>query len=139
MAIKGKPADSKPEPKPVDPWALDAGEVTATVRPRNQGHTFRADVDMAELDDRSRPGPAWAARTLSLSRSQLVVLSRRMSYPKRVMVIAVHLIDAKPTPLLARVSECEYHSDGLYRIVLELMPLPDADVLATWFHNGNLK
>ena len=52
--------------------------------------------------------------------------------PKRIMLVAVHLIDAKPTPLMGRVLECEYHSDGLYRIALELIPLPESEVVAQW-------
>jgi len=73
-------------------------EAPAALRPRVPGHPFKADIDLAELDDRQRPGPAWAARAQTLSRSHIVVLSRRMSYPKRLMLVAVHLIDAKPTP-----------------------------------------
>jgi hypothetical protein len=119
-----------------DQWSINE---TPVAKPKAVGHPFRADVDIAEIDDRSRPGMAWAARTLSLSRSQLVILSRRMSYPKRIMLVAVHLIDAKPTPLMGRVTECEYHSDGLYRIALDLIPLPDSEVIANWFAGGGLR
>jgi hypothetical protein len=129
----------KPETKGTDPWSIDAPAEVAVPKPRVAGHPFKADVDLAELDDRNRPGPAWAARTHLLSRSHLVVLSRRMSYPKRIMLVAVHMIDARPSPLMGRVHECEYYADGLYRIVLELLALPDGEILATWFPNGGLK
>ncbi len=119
-----------------DPSGFDG---TTAVRGRVTGHPFKADVDVAELDDRSRPGPAWAARAQALSRSHVVLMSRRMSYPKRVMLVAIHLIDARPTPLMGRVSECEYYADGLYRLVLELMALPEPETVALWFPGGNLK
>src|SRR5262249_19742646 len=79
-------AKDKAIAKPTDPWSIDSGDVSAQLRPKVQGPPFRADIDVAELDDRSRPGPAWAARALSLSRSHPIVLSRRMSYPKRTML-----------------------------------------------------
>ncbi|GEM_PF-1503445 len=114
-------------------------EIVTPLKHKISGHTFKADLDVAELDDRQRPGPAWAARAMTLSRSHLVLLSRRMSYIGRVLLVAVHMIDARPTPLMGRVVECEYHADGLYRIALELMPLPDAETLAAWYPNGSLK
>jgi hypothetical protein len=121
-----------------DPWSI-AADPAPVPRSKTPGHPFRADVDIAEIDDRARPGPAWAARTHTLSRSHLVILSRRMSYPKRIMLVAVHLIDAKPTPLMGRVVECEYHADGLYRIMLELIALPESEVIAQWFAGGGLR
>jgi hypothetical protein len=129
---------SEAKASPAEQWGI-APDPTPLPKPKSLGHPFRADIDIAELDDRSRPGLAWAARTQSLNRSHLVVLSRRMSYPKRLMLVAVHLIDAKPTPLMGRVTECEYHADGLYRIVLELIPLPESEVIAQWFAGGGLK
>ena len=103
------------------------------------GVTFKADIDVAELDERLRPGPAWAARAQTLSRSHLVLHSRRMSYTTRTLLVAIHLIDANPTPLMGKVVECEYYADGLYRIVLELLPLPEAETVAGWFPAGSLK
>jgi hypothetical protein len=120
-----------------DQWSINNEAPVA--KSKAVGHPFRADIDIAEINDRSRPGMAWAARTHSLSRSHLVILSRRMSYPKRIMLVAVHLIDAKPTPLMGRVTECEYHADGLYRIVLELIPLPESEVIAQWLSGGGLR
>jgi hypothetical protein len=114
-------------------------DAPAALRARVPGHPFKADLDLAEIDDRQRPGPSWAARAHTLSRSHLVVLSRRMSYPKRIMLVAVHLIDARPTPLVGKVLECEYHAEGMYRIVLELLPLPEPEILAIWFPHGILK
>lgn len=122
----------------MEQWGIGPDPATMP-KPRTPGHPFKADIDLAEMDDRGRPGLAWAARTANLSRSHVTVHSRRMSYPKRIMLIAVHLIDAKPTPLMGRVLECEYHADGLYRIVLELIHLPESEVLAQWFGGGGLK
>jgi hypothetical protein len=126
-------------PKSEQTTDLQHGDIPTPARAKPLGHPFKADLDIAELDDRQRPGPAWAARAQSLSRSHIVVHSRRMSYPKRVLLMAVHLIDAKPTPLVGRVQQCEYHADGLYRLVLELLPLPEPDVLTLWFPGGVLK
>ena len=56
-----------------------------------------------------------------------------MSYPGRRMLLAVHLIDAQPTPLMGEVVACEYHADGLYRIDLTLLPVPDLESFAAWF------
>ena len=126
------------KPTPMEEWGIGP-DPASLHKPKAPGHPFKADVDIAEIDDRARPGLAWVARTVNLSRSHLTVLSRRMSYPRRIMLVAVHLIDAKPTPLMGRVVECEYHSEGLYRIVLELIPLPESEVLAQWFAGGGLK
>src|SRR6478752_7443249 len=86
------------KPAPPDTWGI--GPEPVPIPKKAPGHPFKADIDIAEIDDRGRPGPAWAARTATLSRSHLFVLSRRMSYPKRIMLVAVHMIDAKPTPLM---------------------------------------
>jgi len=123
---------------PTEHWGIGP-DPNPSPKPRAPGYPFRADIDIAELDYRAKPGIAWAARTSSLSRSHLTVLSRRMSYPERIMLVAVHLIDARPTPLMGKVVECEYHAEGLYRIVLELLPLPDSDVLSQWFADGGLR
>lgn len=97
-----------------------------------QGARFTADVDVCELDEHQRPGNIWPARTALLSRSHLVVLSRRMSYTGRIMLVAVHLIDDEPTPLLGRVALCEYYADSLYKIVLELLKLSPGDAAYRW-------
>jgi hypothetical protein len=123
---------------PADPRAAGF-DMVVPLKHKVTGHPFKADVDLAELDDRRRPGPAWVGRAQTLSRSHVVVLSRRMSYPGRVLLVAIHMIDARPTPLVGCVLECEYHADGLYRIVLELLPLPDSDTVNGWFPNGGLK
>ena len=126
-------------PPPSPGIAGAAFEMVSPLKHKVAGFPFKADVDMAELDDRSRPGPAWAARAQTLSRSHIVVLSRRMSYPRRILLLAIHMIDARPTPLVGRVIECEYHADGLYRVVLELLPLPEPETVAMWFPGGQLK
>lgn len=95
-------------------------------------HRFDADLDLAEVDERHRPGPAWSARGQALSRSRLIVRTRRMCYPGRRLLVAVHLIDHRPVLLFGSVSTCEYDRDGLYCLDLELAPVPNSPDIATW-------
>lgn len=120
-----------------DPYGFDDAPtpLTPSARSKTPGHPFSADLDLAELDDRQRPGAAWAARSQILSRSHLVILSRRMSYLNRVLVVAVHLVDDNPVPLLGKVTECDYHADGLYRITLNLLPITQFEFINAWINN----
>jgi hypothetical protein len=93
---------------------------------------FDAELDLTELDDRDRPGPTWTGRGRELSRSSLVLRTRRMCYANRRVLVAVHLIDDEPVPLMGRVVECEYDGDGMYRVELELMRVPERPEVAAW-------
>lgn len=118
-----------------DPWSFgDTEEQKPDPAPRVRtiGHKFNAELDAAELDDRMRPGSTWTAYSRELSRSHVVLVSRRMCYQNRLIVIAVHLIDAEPVPLMGRVTACEYESDALYRIELELLPMPTQGPIREW-------
>ena len=55
-----------------------------------------------------------------------------MCYQNRRILVAVHLIDDEPVPLLGRVTDCEYDGDGLYRVQLELMRVPERPEIAAW-------
>ncbi|MBX3389711.1 MAG: hypothetical protein KF691_09690 [Phycisphaeraceae bacterium] len=99
---------------------------------RPAGHRFNADVEVSEIDERTRPGPSWVARSLELSRSHVVMESRRMCYPGRVLALAVHLIDDRPVPLLGRVVTCQYSDDGLYRVDLDLIKIPEGHSVYAW-------
>lgn len=99
---------------------------------RPSGHRFMADVEVSEIDERMRPGPSWLARSLELSKSHVVLQSRRMCYPGRVLALAVHLIDDRPVPLLARVVNCQYSDDGLYRVDLDLIRIPEGHSVYAW-------
>jgi hypothetical protein len=114
-----------------DPWLDDAGNLPQAPS-RINGHRFNAELDVAEIDDRSRPGLAWSARGRELSCSQLVLLSRRMVHVGRLLLVAVHLIDDRPTPLFGKVAECEYESEGMHRIVLDFLPMPESESLRSW-------
>lgn len=103
-----------------------------SARPGKGGVAFRAEIDLAELDDRGRPGATWAGRSFEISRAQLVFRSRRMCYEARELLVAVHLVDDKPTPLFGIVDKSEYDGDGLYRTVLSLKRLPETDAARTW-------
>lgn len=107
-----------PKAKPA-PWARGA------VR-------FRAELDLAELDERKRPGGTWTGRAVELSRSELVLRSRRMCYAGRQVLVAVHLVDDQPVPLFGIVKACEYDGDGMYRTILSLAEMPDDEAVRTW-------
>jgi hypothetical protein len=63
----------------------------------------------------------------------MILLSRRMCYIGKQLLVAVHLIDAEPTPLMGRVVECEYYAEGQYRMILEFNPIPQLDSIREWF------
>lgn len=113
--------ESEPPPAPVKQLP----------RPQ-QAMRFDAELEVSELDDRDRPGPCWAARGRELSRGLLIFRSRRMCYVGKRCLVAVHLIDDRPVPLFGKVNACEYDNDGLYRVDLELMVLPEKPDVATW-------
>lgn len=129
-----------PPPGPVTdrgPWEDDerAGKPASAgsrgkVRPA--GARFDAELDITELDDRERPGPTWTGKGRELSRSHLVLRSRRMSYVGRTMLVAIHLIDDRPVPLFGRVYQCEYDGDGQYKIGLDLLPVPERPETRDW-------
>ncbi len=135
-------------------WGLEAGTTAAPPAPsvaasatpagtpgmpaapvsagRTKLHPFNAELDASELDERWRPGATWTAKARGLGRSHLVLQSRRMTYVGRVIVAAVHLIDSEPVALMGRVSVCEYEQEGLYRIELELLPVPGQGPIRDW-------
>jgi hypothetical protein len=93
---------------------------------------FKADIDLAELDDRGRPGPGWAGKACELSRNHIVFRSRRLCYENREIVVAVHLVDDRPAPLFGRVGKCEYDGDGLYKTTLNLAAVPLDEPIVLW-------
>lgn len=98
----------------------------------NVGRRFDSELDACELDERERPGPKWTARARELSRSQITFVSRRMCYVGRRILLAVHLVDDQPVPLVGRVGTCDYDGDALYRVVLELEPVPNTPAIREW-------
>lgn len=88
---------------------------------------FDAELELAELDDRAKPGVPWSARARTLSRGTISVNSRRMCHTERRVLIAVHRLDDQPAILLGRAEACRYESDGLYVIDFELLPLDEAE------------
>lgn len=100
--------------------------------PSSKAHTFDADVDMCEVDDRDRPGPAWTAKAKQISRSSIVLRSRRMCYVSATVLVAIHLIDAEPVILYGKVRQCDYDGDGLYRLDVDLLPMPDKPTYKAW-------
>lgn len=93
---------------------------------------FRAELDLAELDDRRRPGARWSGRGVELSRSQLILKSKRMCYEGRLLLVAVHMIDDRPVPLFGQVKSCDYDGEGLYKTELSLLELPDEEPVRQW-------
>lgn len=124
-----RPAPATPSRKP--PPVARRG-VKRIERP--VGYRFEAVMNAAEVDERNRPGAAWSAKAVRLSRSNLVFTARRMCYIESRLFIAVHLIDAAPAPLFGVVHNCEYEGDGLYRVDLELGEPPESVALDEWLH-----
>ena len=108
-------------------------------QPRPNGNRFHADIDLAELDERERPGMTWQAKASELSRSNLVLISRRMCYVGRSLAVAIHLIDDRPVPLLGRVVSCEYNDDGLYRIDIDLLKIEEGHAVYEWAHASGVR
>lgn len=124
-------APDPPRGRAPDQWGMDAAPPPPP-RAKIVGRPFNAELDATELNDRYRPGPTWTARSRELSRSHLVLGARRMVHVGRVLLIAIHLIDDEPVPLMGKVSECDYEAEGQHRITLELLPIPDVDTIHKW-------
>lgn len=99
---------------------------------RPKGLPFAAELELAELDERGRLSPAWGTRAKELSKSNLVLHSRRLTYPGRYLLAAVHRIDDQPVPLFGRVVSCVYDADGLYRVDIDLLPVPEVREFKNW-------
>lgn len=93
---------------------------------------FKADLDIAELDERGRPGATWQAKASELSRSHMVFRSRRMCYEGRELLVAVHLVDDRPMAMFGTVHKSEYDGDGLYKTTINLGQLPETDAAHAW-------
>jgi hypothetical protein len=118
-----------------DTSARRAIDNTPEAAPKNSARpafAFKADVDVAELDERGRPGPKWAGKACEISRSHVVFRSRRLCYQDREVLVAVHLIDDRPVALFGRVSASEYDGDGLHKTSVTLAALPRSDAIQAW-------
>lgn len=101
-------------------------ELLADARP------FVAEVDAAEVDERDRPGATFHARTESLSRAGLVLVTRKLSFVGRHVIVAVHHIDSGPTLLFGAVRSCVYLGEGQHRLVLDFEKLTSNDHVHAW-------
>ena len=93
---------------------------------------FKADLDLTELDSRGRPGASWPGKGIDICRSSMWFRSRKLCYPDRELLVAVHLVDDQPTPLCGVVSKCDYDGEGLYVTQLALQALPRSDLVKQW-------
>ena len=109
---------------------LDAAIAVAHPRPR--GRPFDAEIDVAEIDDRGRPGPVFSGRAKTLSRANIVLSTRRMCYVDKELMIAVHLIDDTPIPLYGRVFSCSYDGEGRHVVDVDLLPIRDERSMRAW-------
>lgn len=114
------------------PDPADAERPRARIAARPKGLNFVAEIDVAEVDERGRPGSTFAARARELSRSSLVFSSRRMGFVGRLVIVAVHRIDDRPAPLFGKIVACDYDTDGLYRIDIDLLPTPEGRDIKVW-------
>lgn len=99
---------------------------------RPKGSTFEVELDVAEVSDRRQFGAVWTAKSQTLSRSNLVFVARRMVHPTRMLAIACHLIDDKPTPLFGQVVACEYVEGAGYRVDMDLLKIEEERVVEAW-------
>lgn len=138
------PVNEPPSQAWVPPPPRAAGSVPANAGPaaslraapgRPQSRSFHAEVDCSELDDRDRPGATWVAHTTSISRSSITLRSRRMCYVGRQVVMAVHLIDDRPSALFGRVVSCEYDAEGMHVLDLDLLPVPTSAPVLAWLND----
>lgn len=103
---------------------------------REGGRAFSAELDICDLDERLRPGPKWTVRSRTISRGCIAVYSRRMCYHGSRVALGVHMVDAEPLVLVGVVSDCDYESDGRYRIDITFEDIADANLipmLRQWF------
>lgn len=112
-------------PEPVAELVKENGGGGGRGGPIRKSYPFTAELNLTELDGRDRVGTSWSAVARELGRSHISIVSRRMCYVDRRILIAVHLIDGEPVPLCGIVRACEYLGEGLHRVDLDLMPLPD--------------
>lgn len=105
---------------------------TPSLTRRPKGSRFEVELDVAEVTDRRQFGPVWTARSLSLSRSNLIILARRMVHPGRLLAVAAHLIDDRPTPLFGQSVLCEYVEGSGYRVDLDLTKIDEERVVEAW-------
>lgn len=126
------PAPAEPEPIEDLPTLEKSAEQIGGAEGAPTFHEFDAELDVAELDERLRPVTTWSARSSSVNRSSLTIRSRRMCYAKKMLLVAVHLIDDQPTILAGRVLECEYDGEALYTVKIELAPRPSSEEIRQW-------
>lgn len=93
---------------------------------------FRAELDIAELDERHRPAQSWTARGVELSRSALTFKSRRLCYQGRELLVGVHLVDDRPVVLFGVVTKSDYEGEGLYHTTINLRTMPDNEAVQSW-------
>jgi len=136
LGIRRTPARPTLDAEPIRPAVsrprIEAPAPSAIETVAGRAHTFNAELDLAELDNRDRPCATWTARARQLSRSRLTFVSRRMCYTGRMLVVAVHLIDDEPVPLFGQIGLCEYEGEGLYRVEVDLLPCPDTRPVREW-------
>ncbi len=132
----GKRSSGSPPPPPPGTASSfldeDPEQAPRPVARKPTGLRFDAELDLTELDERDRPGPTWTGKGRELSKSSMSFRSRKMCYPGRRILAAVHLIDDVPVPLFGKVLVCDYDGDGLYRVELELQRAPERPEIGAW-------
>jgi hypothetical protein len=115
------------------PDQAPAAAIDYLARPgRPKCHAFTAELDLVELSDTGRQNAIWTARAIGLSKSNLVVRSRRMVYAHQALGALIHLVDSQPVVLFGRAISCDYAGDARYVIDIDLISIPNAGPIATW-------
>lgn len=132
------PGDAAPAVKaspPVWEQALTDRLDFDVCKPRPKTRRFITELDVSEVDDRSRPGMTWQAKTRELSGSSIILAARRMCYVGTNLIMAIHLIDDEPTILFGRVFACEYEAAGIYLLDVDLEQVPVSEAIIRWTHH----
>ncbi len=117
----------------LSPDEAPAAPTNYLARPgRPTAHEFTAELDLVELSDTGRQLAIWSARAIGLSRSNLVVRSRRMIYAHQAIGALIHLVDSEPVVLFGRAVDCEYAGEGQYVVDLDFIPIPATGPIAQW-------
>jgi hypothetical protein len=107
-------------------------QALAQFAPHIAGQTFDASVTLSEWLDSGEPSACWPGRSVRISRSHLILVTKRMCYSNRTLLIAVHKIDSTPLVLAGLVELCDYVGNGLNAVALSLQTVPETPQVTKW-------
>jgi len=139
------PQPSKPRYRPGEYAALMKEEAArwsnGPKRPPapRHGAPFPAELDLTEIDTHGKPMLTFVGRACELSGTHMSFRSRRMCYPSRHVIAAVHLVDDQPVPLYGEVESSEYDGKGMCLTWVKLLEMPDNPDIQDWLRSNGIK